>query len=133
MDGPAPGDACAGAAGLSPPHHLHRRGLGHVGLDARPTPGGAAPPHWGALAVHGVHGIAALPDAAPPAEQDGRANDVVPAYFADYERSHALPVLRPVHVDEVVDAEGGLLEVRAAERRWLTRTVVNATGTWSQP
>ena len=83
--------------------------------------------------MHDVHGIAALPDVAPPAEQEGRANEVVPAYFADYERRHHLPVLRPVRVDEVVEADDGLLEVRAGDRRWLTRTIVNATGTWSRP
>ena len=58
---------------------------------------------------------------------------MVPAYFADYERRHHLPVLRPVRVDQVVEADDGLLEVRAGDRRWLTRTIVNATGTWSRP
>jgi cation diffusion facilitator CzcD-associated flavoprotein CzcO len=58
---------------------------------------------------------------------------VIPAYFAAYERTHQLPVLRPVRVDEVVGADDGLLEVRAGDRRWLTRTLVNATGTWSRP
>ena len=58
---------------------------------------------------------------------------MVPAYFADYERHHHLPVLRPVRVDQVVEADDGLLEVRAGDRRWLTRTIVNATGTWSRP
>jgi pyruvate/2-oxoglutarate dehydrogenase complex dihydrolipoamide dehydrogenase (E3) component len=80
-----------------------------------------------------VHGISALPDAEPPTENDGRANDVVPTYFADYESAHHLPVLRPVRVDEVVEADYGLLEVRAGNRRWRTRTIVNATGTWSRP
>jgi cation diffusion facilitator CzcD-associated flavoprotein CzcO len=57
----------------------------------------------------------------------------VPAYFSDYERTHHLPVLRPVRVDAVTEADDGLLEVRAGDRRWLTRTLVNATGTWSRP
>ena len=123
----------AGQAGLSASYHLQRRGIDHVVLDADPTPGGAWQHRWDSLTMHDVHGIAALPDAEPPAEHDGRANEVVPAYFAGYEHEHRLPVLRPVRVDEVTDAGGGLLEVRAGERRWLTRTVVNATGTWSQP
>ena len=50
-----------------------------------------------------------------PRDPAGRANDVVPAYFAAYERTHDLPVLRPVRVDDVRD-EGGLLVVRAGER-----------------
>lgn len=123
----------AGQAGLSTSYHLQRRGIEHVVLDADGAPGGAWQHRWDSLSMHDVHGIAALPDAEPPREQEGRANDVVPAYFADYERSHALPVLRPVRVDAVVDAADGLLEAQAGERSWLTRTVVNATGTWSQP
>ena len=123
----------AGQAGLSASYHLKRRGIDHVVLDADDAPGGAWQHRWDSLTMQDVHGIAALPDAEPPEEQDGRANDVVPTYFADYERAHHLPVVRPVRVDEVADAGDGLLEVRAGDRRWLTRTVVNATGTWSRP
>jgi cation diffusion facilitator CzcD-associated flavoprotein CzcO len=123
----------AGQAGLSTSYHLQRRGIDHVVLDADEAPGGAWQHRWDSLSMHDVHGIAALPDADPPGEQQGRANAVVPSYFADYERAHHLPVLRPVRVEEVVEAGDGLLEVRAGDRRWLTRTVVNATGTWSQP
>jgi cation diffusion facilitator CzcD-associated flavoprotein CzcO len=123
----------AGQAGLSTSYHLQRRGIDHVVLDADDGPGGAWQHRWDSLTMEDVHGIAALPDTEPPAERVGRANDVVPAYFAAYERAHRLPVLRPVRVDEVVGTDGGLLEVRAGARRWRTRTVVNATGTWSRP
>jgi len=123
----------AGQAGLSTSYHLQRRGITHVVLDADDSPGGAWQHRWDSLTMQDVHGIAALPDAEPPTEQDGRANDVVPAYFDDYERAHDLPVLRPVRVDEVVEADAGLLEVRAGDRAWRTRTIVNATGTWSRP
>jgi cation diffusion facilitator CzcD-associated flavoprotein CzcO len=123
----------AGQAGLSASYHLQRRGLSHVVLDADDSPGGAWQHRWDSLTMRDVHGIAALPDAEPPELTGDRANDVVPAYFASYERTHHLPVVRPVRVDEVVEAGDGLLEVRAAGRRWLTRTVVNATGTWSRP
>jgi cation diffusion facilitator CzcD-associated flavoprotein CzcO len=123
----------AGQAGLSTSYHLQRRGIDHVVLDGDDAPGGAWQHRWDSLTVHDVHGIAALPDAEPPRLETGRANEVIPAYFADYERTHHLPVVRPVRVGEVVEAGDGLLEVRAGERRWLTRTVVNATGTWSRP
>jgi cation diffusion facilitator CzcD-associated flavoprotein CzcO len=125
----------AGQAGLSASYHLTRLGVRHVVLDADGEPGGAWQHRWDSLTMHDVHGVAALPDAdAPDAARagGGRANAVVPAYFAAYERSHDLPVLRPVRVDRVSD-EHGLLVVRAGERRWTTRTLVNATGTWSQP
>ncbi|WP_028645599.1 FAD-dependent oxidoreductase [Nocardioides sp. URHA0020] len=122
----------AGQAGLSASYHLKRRGISHVVLDADAAPGGAWQHRWDSLTMHDVHGIAALPDSRPPGTPDGRANTVVPAYFGDYERTHDLPVLRPVRVDRVVEA-GDLLVVRAGERSWTTRTVVNATGTWTQP
>jgi cation diffusion facilitator CzcD-associated flavoprotein CzcO len=123
----------AGQAGLSTSYHLQRRGIDHVVLDADERPGGAWQHRWDSLTMRDVHGIAALPGSEPPSLEVGRANDVIPAYFAGYERTHDLPVLRPVRVEEVVEADDGLLEVRAGDRRWLTRTVVSATGTWSRP
>jgi cation diffusion facilitator CzcD-associated flavoprotein CzcO len=101
-------------------------------LDADRAPGGAWQHRWDSLGMRDVHGIAALPGSEPPGEDAGRANVVVPTYFADYEREHRLPVLRPVRVDRVT-SEGDLLVVHAGDRAWTTRTLVNATGTWSQP
>ncbi|MBA2953858.1 FAD-dependent oxidoreductase [Nocardioides sp. MAH-18] len=122
----------AGQAGLSASYHLTRRGISHVVLDANPAPGGAWQHRWDSLTMHDVHGIAALPDADSPTDDAGRANVVVPAYFGSYERDHGLPVLRPVRVDRV-ESVGDLLVVRAGDRSWTTRTIVNATGTWTQP
>lgn len=122
----------AGQAGLSASFHLRRRGLDHVVLDADAAPGGAWQHRWDSLTMRHVHGVAALPDSDSPSEEAGRANVVVPAYFERYEREHGLPVLRPVRVDTVI-GDGELLLVRAGERTWTTRTLVNATGTWSRP
>lgn len=79
-----------------------------------------------------VHGVAALPDSEPPGADSERANFAVARYFADYEREHGLPVVRPVRVDRVTSA-GDLLEVRAGDRSWRAPTIVNATGTWDRP
>jgi len=122
----------AGQAGLSSSFHLTRLGIDHVVLDADEAPGGAWQHRWDALTMNDVHGVAELPGAHAPARDGQRANIVVPASFADYERGHHLPVIRPVHVDRVTD-EDGVLVVRAGEREWRTRTLVNATGTWTQP
>ena len=125
----------AGQAGLSASYHLARRGIEHVVLDADDAPGGAWQHRWESLTMHDVHGVAALPDAsAPEAGAAERANVAVPAYFAAYEREHRLPVLRPVRVDQVRRAtDGDLLVVEAGQRSWTTRTLVNATGTWTRP
>lgn len=122
----------AGQAGLSTSFHLARLGLDHVVLDADDRPGGAWQHRWDSLTMDDVHGVADLPDSAAPGRGEGRANAVIPGWFADYERSHGLPVVRPVRVDRV-ESDGALLVVRAGDRSWTTRTLVNATGTWTRP
>lgn len=122
----------AGQAGLSTSFHLRRLGIDHVVLDANDAPGGAWQHRWDALTMKDVHGVAELPEAKAPARDGRRANTAVPASFADYERDYDLPVIRPVHVDLVTD-DAGILVVHAGEREWRTRTLVNATGTWTQP
>jgi len=122
----------AGQAGLSASYHLRRLGLDHVVLDADPDPGGAWRHRWDSLTMDDVHGVADLPDSAAPGRGGDRANAVIPDWFGDYERAHDLPVLRPVRVDRV-ESVGDLLVVRAGDRSWTTRTLVNATGTWTQP
>jgi cation diffusion facilitator CzcD-associated flavoprotein CzcO len=122
----------AGQAGLSSSYHLRRLGLDHVVLDANTGPGGAWQHRWDSLTMDDVHGVADLPDSPAPGRGDARAKVVVPAWFGGYEAEHALPVLRPVPVERVTSA-GELLVVHAADRAWTTRTLVNATGTWTQP
>jgi hypothetical protein len=122
----------AGQACLSASYHLKRLGLDHVLLDANEAPGGAWQHRWDSLSMDDVHGVADLPDSPAPGRGHDRANNVIPGWFGDYERANRLPVVRPVRVDRV-ESVGDLLVVRAAERSWTTRTVVNATGTWSRP
>ncbi|HEY9294615.1 MAG TPA: NAD(P)-binding domain-containing protein [Microlunatus sp.] len=122
----------AGQAGLSASYHLRRRGIDHLLLDGDAEPGGAWQHRWDALTMRDVHGIAELPGSEPPPRGDRRANQVVPGYFAQYEAEHRLPVLRPVRVTSVSD-DHGLLKVVAGDRGWWTRTVINATGTWTHP
>lgn len=118
----------AGQAGLSASYHLTRLGIPHVVLDADEQPGGAWQHRWYALTMRDVHGVAELPGDTPPPRDDRPANHVVAAY----ERAHGLSVIRPVRVDRV-DDEDGVLVVRAGEREWRTLTLINATGTWTQP
>lgn len=122
----------AGQAGLSASFHLSRLGISHVVVDADGQPGGAWQHRWDALTMRDVHGVAELPGDTPPPRDGARANEAVPAYFARYEKTNELPVLRPVRVERVEDVDGRLV-VRAGEGEWMTRTLVNATGTWTHP
>jgi cation diffusion facilitator CzcD-associated flavoprotein CzcO len=122
----------AGQAGLSASYHLQQRGIEHVLLDANERPGGAWQYRWESLTMADVHGVAALPDSTAPGAGRERANQALARYFADYEREHDLPVVRPVRVDRVT-SEGSRLVVHAGNRTWTAPTLVNATGTWTRP
>ncbi len=132
----------AGQAGLSTAYHLRRRGLrpleDFVVLDADAAPGGAWQHRPPTLTMAMVHGFHALPDAPlPPFAAGQQARDVLPGYFAAYEQDNDLPVLRPVRVGSVRSVDpadpGSRLLVETDRGTWSTRTLVNATGTWTRP
>ncbi|WP_243788265.1 NAD(P)-binding domain-containing protein [Saccharopolyspora gloriosae] len=128
----------AGQAGLSSAHHLRRSGFepdsGFVVLDADTGAGGAWRHRWPSLRIGGVHGIHDLPGLALQ-EKDGArpASEVLPEYFARYEREFELPIRRPVKVSAVRPGPGERLLVESGTETWAARAVINATGTWSKP
>jgi cation diffusion facilitator CzcD-associated flavoprotein CzcO len=150
----------AGQAGLSAAHHLTRRGfvsaLAEPGtgsgsgsgsgsgaertlvvLDADAHPGGAWQHRAESLRMQTVNGIFDLPGMPlPPVDPGEPSRTAVPRYFAAYEERERLPIVRPVRVTAVRavddDPDGDLL-VESTAGTWLTRAVVNATGTWNTP
>lgn len=125
----------AGQAGLSSAYFLRRFGFEPVVLDAYDGPGGAWRHRSPSLTMEKVHGIFDLPGARRDPAADGRrpAAEVVPAYYAAYEREVGLDVLRPVRVRAVRPGPGERLAVESDAGGWAARAVVNATGTWSRP
>jgi len=126
----------AGQAGLSAAYFLGRAGLDHVVLDAEEGPGGAWRHRWPTLrmaTVHGIHDLPGMPF--DPPDPGDPANEVLPAYFADFERRNGIDVRRPVRVRAVRDLpeDGGLLRVETDRGAWRARALVNATGTWTRP
>jgi thioredoxin reductase len=127
-----------GQAGLSAAYALQRGGTGgdagFVVLDANPAPGGAWQHRWDGLRLDDVHGLHPLPGATTvPDDPDTPANRIVPAYFADYEHTHDLPVARPVTVTAVHDRRDGRLDVVTDGGTVVARALINATGTWTEP
>ncbi|GAB3213558.1 FAD-dependent oxidoreductase [Marinactinospora thermotolerans] len=134
-----------GQAGLSAAYFLARRGSvpwrDHVVLDASPAPGGAWQHVWRSVRLVSPPAYTRLPGLpwsrpfqGPPSGPE------VAAYLAEYEKRFAVPVLRPVRVRRVHDAEAapgakphGALLVDTDERTWRARAVINATGTWDRP
>jgi len=155
----------AGQAGLSAAYHLHRRGfvpldstpLGSDGddddgprtfvvLDANDAPGGAWQHRWRSLTMSTVNGIYDLPGMPKPElDPSSPSVDVIPPYFAAFEKRFDLAVRRPVHVRAVRrqddDPHGRLLVETTATTAsaahppttFAARAVVNATGTWTKP
>lgn len=128
----------AGQAGLSSAYFLHRAGfepgVGYVVLDANAAPGGAWQHRWPTLRMATVNGIFDLPGMAfdPPAP-DEEAAVAVPRYFAEFEREFDLAVRRPVAVRTVRRGSSDRLVVESDAETWITRAVINATGTWTRP
>lgn len=138
----------AGQAGLSAAYHLQRRGYvplpraaegdeTFVVLDADERPGGAWQHRWASLRMATVNGIHELPGfPVPPADAAAASRDVLPDYFAAYEETYRLDVIRPVRVAAVRRADAdprGRLVVESNDGAWAARYVINATGTWTRP
>jgi cation diffusion facilitator CzcD-associated flavoprotein CzcO len=128
----------AGQAGLSSAWALARQGFapetGFVVLDGDDGPGGAWQHRWPSLTVGTTHRVHDLPGLRfEPETGNLRAADVVPAYFAEYERRFDLPVHRPVRVTSVSRTDDDAFLVRTDRGDWTARAIVNATGTWTRP
>src|SRR3954466_10562957 len=128
----------AGQAGLSAAWGLARQGFapetGFVVVDGEHRPGGAWQHRWPSLTVgttHRVHDLPGLPFA--PASDSLPAAEIVPAYFAEYERRFDLPIHRPVRVSAVSRTDDDRFLVQTDDGGWTAQAVVNATGTWTRP
>ncbi len=130
----------AGQAGLSAAYFLAHRGFAphrdFIVLDGNDGPGGAWRHRWPSLTLGRAHGIHPLPGmdlTEAEARTDVPASEVVADYFARYEDTFDLPVVRPVAVTAVREAGDGRLLVETDRGTWRTRGLLNATGTWTRP
>ncbi|WP_408611083.1 NAD(P)-binding domain-containing protein [Glycomyces xiaoerkulensis] len=127
----------AGQSGLSAAHFLRKHFeplTGFVVLDHAPRPGGAWQFRWPTLTFETVNGVYRLPGlAVPEPDRATPVAEVIPDYFADYERAFDLRVQRPVSVRAVRPLPDKRLEVETDRGAWVARALVNATGTWERP
>lgn len=123
-----------GQAGLATAYYLRRTDLNYVVLDAGQTAGGAWRHAWDSLRLFSPSSWSSLPGWPMPPKPgvDYPTRDDVIDYLTAYEQRYQLPIERPVEVRAVEAAEGGL-EVVTDRGRRRARTVISATGTWSEP
>jgi cation diffusion facilitator CzcD-associated flavoprotein CzcO len=134
-----------GQSGLSAGYHLKRHGFldartdpdgerTFVILDSSPAAGGAWRERWESLRMETVNGIFDLPGfPKPPLDPAEPSRTAVPRYFAAFEESTGLPILRPIRVDAVRRDPGGGLIVESGRGTWAAEAIINATGTWDNP
>ncbi|MGJ4138175.1 NAD(P)-binding domain-containing protein [Corynebacterium evansiae] len=122
-------------------------------FDDQPEPGGAWRHMWPSMTLFSDTNFSNLPGMPMPSYNGPKGYPPpghVVDYLREYERRYDLPVVRPVHVEQVeYDEPTGLFQLHARTGRgdghsssashtsrahiWRARTVVAATGTWSAP
>ncbi len=130
----------AGQAGLSAAYHLRQLGLEpkrhFLVFDRSPLPGGAWQFRWPSLTLSTVNRVHDLPGMAfvesAGADENAKASEAVPRYFAEYEKRFGLAVLRPAAV-QLVTNRGERLRLETDRGAFSARGLINATGTWDSP
>lgn len=125
-----------GQAGLAVGYYLRRAKLDFIILDNQDQSGGAWQHTWPSLRLFSPAFMSSLPGRLMPKAKGGEYphRDDVIHYLTDYEQHYKLPVYRPYQVQSVKrDDEHDCLQVTDGQFTWLAKTVVSATGTWSNP
>lgn len=125
-----------GQAGLAVGYYLRRAKLDFIILDDQDKSGGAWQHTWPSLRLFSPAVMSSLPGQLMPKAKDSEYphRDEVLGYLSNYEQHYKLPIYRPYQVQSVQrDDEHDCLRVTDGSFTWLAKTVVSATGTWSNP
>lgn len=131
----------AGQAGLSAAYYLKKAdvepGRGFVVIDDEPGAGGAWQHRWDSLTLDNVNGINDLPGLSFDETVDTKdksllASVALPRYYAAYEKSFELPVIRPLKVTKVTERKDRFL-IHTNGVQFSAKGIINATGTWKTP
>ncbi|UBV44543.1 NAD(P)/FAD-dependent oxidoreductase (plasmid) [Deinococcus taeanensis] len=124
----------AGQAGLATAHHLQRRGLPFLMLEAGARPVGSWLRHYDSLKLFSPARYAALPGLPFPGDPDHYpARDEVTAYLEAYARQHRVPLVTGADVTQVLPTGAAFRVLTGDGRTFSTRTLVAATGTYRTP
>ncbi len=124
----------AGQAGLSCAYYLRRAGLDFILLDAGDGQGGAWRHAWDSLTLFSPASYSSLPGWLMPNSSTGSypGRDEVLDYLFRYETRYGFTIERPASVATVKEVKEAL-EVVTNRGIYRGRSVISATGTWSNP
>jgi putative flavoprotein involved in K+ transport len=123
-----------GQAGLSVAHHLARRGLRFVVLDAEARIGDQWRRRWDSLRLFTPARFSSLDGMAFPAPPDSfPTKDAMADYLQAYARRFELPVRSGARVERLSRDAGGEYVVRASGRELRARHVVVAMANYQRP
>lgn len=124
----------AGQAGLAAAWQLSRAGLDFRILEAGPSPVGSWPAYYDSLTLFSPVKYSSLPGLAMPGAPDRYpSRDEVVSYLQAYAQHFDFPVETKQHVTQVDRQEGHFVVSTAGGSEWRARTVIVASGGFSQP
>lgn len=122
-----------GQSALACAYYLRRTDLSYVLLDDQPGPGASWRSYWDSLTLFSPAMFSSLPGwLMPESTSEYPSRNEVISYLTQYEQRYAIPVERPVRVQDVCYKEG-LFEIQSDRGLYLARTVISATGTFRDP
>ncbi|MCD4542157.1 NAD(P)/FAD-dependent oxidoreductase, partial [Klebsiella pneumoniae subsp. pneumoniae] len=123
-----------GQAGLASGYHLQKKGLQFLILEASERTAGSWPYYYESLKLFSPARFSSLPGMQFPGHPDDypTRNEVID-YLQNYVDNFQLPVMLNQRV-ESIEKEDGIFKVQTVSgKTFLTRTIINATGSFHSP
>lgn len=122
-----------GQSALACGYYLERARMDYIILDNQETCGGAWLKTWDSLTLFSPSQQSSLPGWLMPASrEDFPSRKEVIDYLCRYEERYKMNINRPVNVTSVI-RKGEVFKVRTSQGNYFSKTVISATGTWSEP
>ncbi|WP_017731937.1 ArsO family NAD(P)H-dependent flavin-containing monooxygenase [Nafulsella turpanensis] len=123
-----------GQSGLALGYYLRRSELTYKILDKEESAGGSWQHFWESLQLFSPAQWSSLPGTLMQGGPDyypGR-NETI-EYLKGYEEKYKIPVERSVHIEKVEQAEEGIIKLYTNKGVWMSRALISATGSFSNP
>lgn len=123
----------SGQAGLACGYYLNKEKVNYLILDNQKSAGGGWLHTWDNLHIFSPSESSSLPGyLMPKSDEKYPHKNKVLEYLSDYEKKYNLNILRPINVINVTK-NGDIFEIKSDTQVFQSKTLICATGTWSNP